>query len=423
MTAEIAVLNRAAVALAADSAVTVQSGPGGHKVFNTTRKIFRLSLSEPVGIMFYDNALFMGVPWETVIKLYRSQLANNTFDTLDEYMEDLISFLETRLPLSDDDNLSHIYSLFNSYFSSIQQRLRSEVRQRLEQGQPVNETTVRRLLTQIITAERRAVLQRPVPQAFAGTTVAALQALYQKQFTTALLENFNGNDLTPAGKAALEDFSFNALYRDFISDQATGVVLAGFGDKEIFPSIIDLYVDGLVDRKLKFRIRREAHIQRSQNSGVMAFAQTEMAIRFMEGIDPIYGEYLSTAVPTLLERLSDRIVDQHVPGTAAQKTAIKRGVNRAARRMVDAFEQTARDFRLTEFVDPVVEAVDVLPKEDLAEMAEAMIKLTAIKRRVSFELETVGGAIDVAVISKGDGFIWIRRKPYYDRDQNPHLSS
>ena len=28
--------------------------------------------------------------------------------------------------------------------------------------------------------------------------------------------------------------------------------------------------------------------------------------------------------------------------------------------------------------------------------------------------ETVGGPVDVAVISKGDGFIWIRRKHYFD---------
>ena len=28
--------------------------------------------------------------------------------------------------------------------------------------------------------------------------------------------------------------------------------------------------------------------------------------------------------------------------------------------------------------------------------------------------ETVGGPIDVAVVSKGDGFIWIKRKHYFD---------
>ena len=35
--------------------------------------------------------------------------------------------------------------------------------------------------------------------------------------------------------------------------------------------------------------------------------------------------------------------------------------------------------------------------------------------------ETVGGPIDVAVISKGDGFIWIKRKHYFDPKLNPHF--
>ena len=42
MTAEIAILNRNAVALAADSAVTLQL-PGGQKIHKTVNKLFMLS--------------------------------------------------------------------------------------------------------------------------------------------------------------------------------------------------------------------------------------------------------------------------------------------------------------------------------------------------------------------------------------------
>lgn len=37
-----------------------------------------------------------------------------------------------------------------------------------------------------------------------------------------------------------------------------------------------------------------------------------------------------------------------------------------------------------------------------------------MQKRVRPELETVGGPVDVAVISKGDGFIWLKRKHYFD---------
>jgi hypothetical protein len=37
------------------------------------------------------------------------------------------------------------------------------------------------------------------------------------------------------------------------------------------------------------------------------------------------------------------------------------------------------------------------------------------------DAETVGGAIDVAVISKGDGFVWIKRKHYFRPELNGHF--
>lgn len=54
-------------------------------------------------------------------------------------------------------------------------------------------------------------------------------------------------------------------------------------------------------------------------------------------------------------------------------------------------------------------------------MAEALVNLTSFKRRVSSSLETVGGPVDVAVITKGDGFIWIRRKHYFNAELNHHF--
>lgn len=63
--------------------------------------------------------------------------------------------------------------------------------------------------------------------------------------------------------------------------------------------------------------------------------------------------------------------------------------------------------------------VGYLSKEDIAELAEALVHLTQLKLKVSPEPETVGGPIDVAVISKGDGLIWIKRKHYFEPDLNP----
>jgi hypothetical protein len=56
MTAEIAIMNKEAVALAADSAVTTHIA-NEKKVFTSANKLFALSYRHPVGIMVYNSDL------------------------------------------------------------------------------------------------------------------------------------------------------------------------------------------------------------------------------------------------------------------------------------------------------------------------------------------------------------------------------
>lgn len=89
--------------------------------------------------------------------------------------------------------------------------------------------------------------------------------------------------------------------------------------------------------------------------------------------------------------------------------------------MLEQLVQRTSEYRQTRLVDPIISIVALLPKDELAAMAESLVNLTSFKRRVSMETETVGGPIDVAVISKGDGFIWIKRKHYFDSKLNHHF--
>ena len=77
MTAEIAIMNKLAIALAADSAVTI--GGEQKKIYNTVNKLFTLTKFQPVGILIYGSASFMGVPWETIIDLYRKKIGRKYY--------------------------------------------------------------------------------------------------------------------------------------------------------------------------------------------------------------------------------------------------------------------------------------------------------------------------------------------------------
>lgn len=67
MSAGICIMNRNAIAMAADSAVTV----GDHAaIHNSANKLFSLSRVAPVGVIVYANAALMTVPIEIIVAVY-----------------------------------------------------------------------------------------------------------------------------------------------------------------------------------------------------------------------------------------------------------------------------------------------------------------------------------------------------------------
>ena len=82
------------------------------------------------------------------------------------------------------------------------------------------------------------------------------------------------------------------------------------------------------------------------------------------------------------------------------------------------FVQRVQEVVKERYIIPVIRAIAVLPKDELDAMAESLVSLTSQKRRFTIYEETVGGPVDVAVISKGDGFVWVKRKSYFE----PHLN-
>jgi len=117
MTAEIAIMNKEAIALAADSAVTLSS-PDGQKIFTSANKLFALSKYHPVGIMIYGKASLMDIPWETIIKIFRKKLNKNSFNSLLEYADSFIEFVNKKNPLFPIDEQKKYFSqILFSYFS------------------------------------------------------------------------------------------------------------------------------------------------------------------------------------------------------------------------------------------------------------------------------------------------------------------
>src|SRR5262249_41303416 len=93
MTAEIAVLNRSAVALAADSAVTIGHGTNA-KTYTSENKLFEISETKPIGLMIYNSLDFYGYPWEVLIKDFRKAKGKSHCDNVSDWTQCFVDWLD-----------------------------------------------------------------------------------------------------------------------------------------------------------------------------------------------------------------------------------------------------------------------------------------------------------------------------------------
>ncbi len=395
MTAEVALLNRKGVALAADSAMTL--GRSG-KVY-PTQKLFALPNGHAVGVMVYNNAEFMGIPWETLVKMYGGSLGEKSHSTIEGYVEEFLGFIVQERFITPEQEFRNLRGMVEGLLVRIRDNakgqgngvdsLKAEIKRFGKMFQ--EEERVRSMTNDHVTKFLRKVRPR----------------LHER-----IEHIFDDFDPTTEIKRLTVNLVGHLLKRDVPTPHYSGLVVAGFGQEEIFPTLVAVTVEGTVGGRLKHGGFHGVDIARSGlSASIMPFAQREMVERFMEGIDPSFLEYVGHTMSEASTQLTlETLKALRVKCTKEQEQAVRA----AALDQAKEYLKKAEEFKEREFVNPIMEIVGHLPQEELANMAEAMVNLTALKRRVSLEAETVGGPIDVAVITKGDGFTWIRRKNHFD---------
>jgi len=423
MTAEIAALNKLAVALAADSAVTVMSQARQAKIYNTVNKLFALSKYHPVGIMVYGGAELMGVPWETVVKMYRPSLHTKRFDTLEGYADHFLKFLaDDKVIVSPKQEAQFLKDTLADFYEALVAAVTNNVETSMKKGGQVTLQQVGQVVDDLVSKsweswQKAKVLEHIREKPFYKEVVATHGAMINESIANA----FQKLPISPKARRTLIDLAVGLLCRDRFSEEHSGVVIAGFGDKEPYPSLLAYVVDLRACGKLKYRQDQKVTIGAGSGSAIVPFAQYEMVDAFMRGIDPRFGQAILNSVERVLQVLPERLVKDLPDLTAERQAEFVAAARHAAERLHDEYYKGMRELSADKFTAPVLDAVESLPKDELAAVAEELVNLTKFKRRISMDQETVGGPIDVAVISRGDGLVWIKRKHYFEPGLNPHF--
>lgn len=203
----------------------------------------------------------------------------------------------------------------------------------------------------------------------------------------------------------------------------SGVVVAGFGSEDIFPSLRSFTLEGVAGNRLKYEERdgQRTEITFRNAAAIVPFPQSEMVFTFMEGVQPSYQAAVEKDLSDIFREYPSVILDNIPKLSEKEKGSLKRRLQQVGGKLLEEYVKRLKGYRNTNYVEPVIDVVAILPKDELSAMAESLVNLTSFKRKVSMGTETVAGPIDVAVISTGDGFIWIKRKHYFAAELNPQF--
>lgn len=426
MTAEIVIMNKRGVAIAADSAVTA-AVDGGVKIFPSANKVFTLSKYHPVGVMIYNSAEMLGIPWEVAVKTYREELGDKSFSHLEDYTIDFLSFLETHAGLFPEQVTKEFPKTeVRTLFVSIRETIFREIRNVLTHQSKLEINDPEELIDTIIEANYSrakdiAVFEDNNGEAWSKETIKEIEKEYLAIITEIRDEVFQDTEiLTSKQKRKLTDTAKLALTRAVGAAGYTGVVITGYGDSDYYPALSSFEVYGNIGGRVRFiwNKNKSIHVNDDTNAAIVPFAQSEMVKMFMEGIDPSYQLTINEAVSSSIRTTADVLVQNFSNEAKEEKDRL---VNNIVGKVTKEISDTLSKEKWKHFIQPILSVLGSLPKTELASMAESLVNLTSMKRHISSVSETVGGPIDVALISKGDGFVWIKRKHYFDKDLNYHF--
>jgi len=410
MSAEIGILNKTGVVLAADSAATVT-----HKqiVKNHATKIYSVSPKLPLGIMVFNVGSWMGIPFEIIIPSYKTFLGERDFEKTEDYVNDFIKFLRNEYILKKQIEDVKDFIEYRTYalIEEIKDALLIKKKFKIDNEEIIVKTIEdeKELETEIFKEILKEILKEDYEYKLLPEFNKYTYQHFKDEFSKIvdpILDNFyKANRLKRI--AIITTNIYKILHLELTHSFSTiedysGLVFAGYGKDEIFPTIIELRLGEVIGEKLRFEIKEGFSITHENSAIIAPFAQREVIDMYIRGIDSNLLNNTENTYSEVFSNLEKELLDK----TKLKKTKIQPILQKALKEIVSKNNK----YSIEKHIKPTIKALTLMRRDEMIEIAESLINLTALKRKTSLETESVGGPIDVAFITKAEGFVWMKKK-------------
>ena len=424
MTAIVGIINRNGVAVAADSAAThTISADNKKKITNHANKIFELSKYRPVGVAICGTLSFMGMPWEDAFKMYRQQLGKKSFPHLTDYLKDLMNYVRTTiLPKFEEDQKGQLAYLANSFKNELLNAVREELKEQGKEEDTITMEEVLPLMKKKLEEFSVAYSKREmrIGNDYEGYSLATFIS-YATEIISSIIKDVLDDGHCPDG---FEKIFTESLYNVLVSTNhvylsTTEIIVYGYGDEDMFPSCQSIKVSASFDGRIKWGVSSSYSVTNVSTAWIIPYAQADVSNTVVRGVDQTLRDKFIDEAKVVLEKLKCDLLNK-MKDVGAPEDFQNALLSFDIKPYTDLYENELDQYIKNNYIKKLMDTVSFLMKEDLADMAESLVKMTCLKRHFTTDDETVGGPVDVAVITRGDGFVWIKRKHYFSPDINHH---
>lgn len=396
MTSEIIIMNKNGIALAADSAVT-QSHSDRPAHFQN--KLFSLTAHHAAGLMIHDRMQLNHVPVQTIIKMFQNTLSEDTPLAFCHYAEQFIDFINDHKTLfvHDKSNLSWVYDamgFLQKFGSDIFISWREQKRPNTDNN------NLRDYIYSCIQNKIEELQDLPSYFMADHKNLRAITTSEIQKFGEYYIDNiFNLVPLNTKIRNALYEMLYLMTVKDNFEFGQTGIVIAGYGQNDIFPSLNYIHIGGIYFDRLKYRITNTVTVTNRNQAQIIPYAAKDTVSAFIKGVHPAYEIYSLQEFKNCLQE-----------GYSAHLNKLNQAqIDLLVEEQYQKYCQKLKRHVLSHHVQPVVESIKFLPCDDLATIAETLVNISSFQDSFMPRRNAIGGYINVASISKGDGFSWIKK--------------
>ena len=188
----------------------------------------------------------------------------------------------------------------------------------------------------------------------------------------------------------------------FKPSEATYLVFAGYAENDSYPSICCCEVPEVKNGKISCLLPKDFQaISDKRESAVFALGMPYIIDSIKYGIQEERIDPISRQFPCMLTDMLYKV------GRFEQAQIIDRG------RITCKVQEQIQEYKVKHY-SKWLEVIKKYDLRDMAALAENLIKATALHRKITFQQENVGGLVDLALITRNDGFQWLNRKSWYE---------